>query len=152
LNVDAAFYPDEGAGATTAILRDVRGNFVAAQCKFIPFAADVITTEALAMRDGLVFANSLGFNRLEAESDSLQVIYFCNGQTRWWDSAAAIFAECVDTSSLIGKVIFKHCYRSCNQAAHALANFCFCNKSSFSWLDEPPDCVVSKLVDDVNIV
>ena len=105
LNVDAAFYPDEGVGAIAAILRDVRGNFVAAQCKFIPFAADVITTEALAMRDGLVFANSLGFNRLEAESDSLQVINFCNGQTRWWDSAAAIFAECVDTSSLIGKVI-----------------------------------------------
>ena len=125
---------------------------MAAKIKIIPFAADVITTEALAMRDGLVFANSLGFNRLEAESDSLQVINFCNGQTRWWDSAAAIFAECVDTSSLIGKVIFKHCYRSCNQAAHVLAKFCFCNKSSFSWLDEPPDRLVSKPVDDVNIV
>ncbi|EMS66002.1 Leucine-rich repeat-containing protein 40 [Triticum urartu] len=57
LNVDAAFYPDEGVGATAAIIRDDR--------------ADIITTEALAMRDGLVFANVLGCSRVEAESDSL---------------------------------------------------------------------------------
>lgn len=47
--MDAAYYPDEGVGATTAILRDDGGNFVAGQCKLIPYAADIITTEALAM-------------------------------------------------------------------------------------------------------
>ena len=52
---------------------------------------------------------------------------------------------------MIGEVKFKHCYRSCNQAAHVTANFCFCNKSSFSWLAEPSDCVASELVDDVNL-
>ena len=75
------------------------------------------------MRDGLVFANALGCNRVEAELDSLQVINFCNGQTTWWGAAAAISAECLDTSNSIGKVIFKHCYRSCNQEAHVLALF-----------------------------
>lgn len=67
LNVDAAFFADEGIGATVAVLRDDRGNFVAAQCKFIPFAADAITTEVIAMRHGLLFVNCLGFNRIEAE-------------------------------------------------------------------------------------
>ena len=71
LNIDASFFADDGSGATAAILRDDRGNFIAAQCKFISVAADAITTEAMAMRDGLSFANSLGFNRVEAESDSL---------------------------------------------------------------------------------
>lgn len=89
LNVDAAFFADEGSGATTAVIRDIRGNFIAAQCKFIPVAANAITTEAMATRDGLAFANSLGLDRIEAESDSLQVINFCNGQERWWDEAAA---------------------------------------------------------------
>ncbi|KAF6994308.1 hypothetical protein CFC21_011040 [Triticum aestivum] len=115
------------------------------------FVADIITIAALAMRDGLVFANALGCNRVEAESDSLQVINFCNGQTTWWDIAAPIFGECLDTSNSIGKVIFKHCYRSCNQAAHVLAHFCYCNKTSFSWLDEPPDIVVSRIIDDVSL-
>ena len=108
--------------------------------------------EATAMRDGLVFANSLGFPRVEAESDSLNVINFCDGQSRWWDAATAIFAECVDVSSLIGKVIFKHCFRSSNQVAHVLARFSYSNKVSSSWTDEPPDYLVSKLVDDVSLL
>lgn len=116
-------------------MRDEKGNFLAAQSKFIPVAADAITTEAMAMRDGLDFANSLGFNRIEAESDSSQVINFCSGQTRWWDAATAIFAECMDLSSLIGKVIFKHCSRSCNEVAHVLANHSYCNKTFVTWLD-----------------
>ena len=35
LNVDASFYADEGAGASAAILRDEKGNFLAARCKYI---------------------------------------------------------------------------------------------------------------------
>ena len=103
----------------------------------------------MALRDGLFLANSLGFNRVEAESDSLIVIESCAGDTRWWDDAAAIFAECVDISSLIGKVKFKHCYRSSNQAAHVLTNYSYCNKLCSHWTDEPPGCLVSNLVDDV---
>ena len=118
---------------------------MAAQCKYIQYASDVVTSEAMAMRDGLIFANSLGFNRVEAESDSSIVIDYCSGQTEWWDSAAAVFAECIDVSLSIGKVIFKHCARSSNQAAHVLASYYFCNKICSSWTDEPPACLVSKL-------
>ena len=95
--------------------------------------------EATATRDGLAFVNSLGFNRIEAELDSLQVINFCSGHTRFWNEDAAQFAECVDIGSAIGKVMFKHCFRSCNQAAYVLANYTFYNKSTITWLDEPLD-------------
>ena len=132
VNVDAAYFADESAGASAAVIRDDKGNFLAAQCKYIPHVADAMMVEATAMRDGLVFANSLGFPRVEAESDSSNDINFCDGQSRWWDAATAIFAECVDVSSLIGKVVFKHCFRSSNQAAHVLANFSYCNKTSLN--------------------
>ena len=79
LNVDAAFFADEGSGATAAVLRDDRGKFIAAQCKFIPVATDAITTKATTIRDGLAFVNSLGFSRIEAESDSLNVVNYCQG-------------------------------------------------------------------------
>ena len=55
----------------------------------------------------------------------------------------------MDVSVLIGKVKFKHCFRSSNQATHVLANYSFCNKTSSIWTDESPGCLVSKLVDDV---
>ena len=138
LNVDAAYYIDEGVGATAAVIRDEKGIFLAAKCIFIPHEASVVSTEARAMKDGLAFANSLGFPRVEAESDSSTVIESCAGQTTWWDEAAATFAQCVDLSTLIGKVNFKHCSRSCSQAAHVLAKFSYCIISFFSsWTDEP---------------
>ena len=60
-----------------------------------------------------------------------------------------MFAECVDIVSSIEKVIFKHCLRSCNQAAHVLASHSFCNKINSSWVNEPPACLIPKLLDDV---
>lgn len=54
LNVDAAYFEEEGMGATPAVIRDEKGTFLAAQCKFIIHVVDVMTTEAMApMRDGL---------------------------------------------------------------------------------------------------
>ena len=60
LNVDATFFAHEGIGATTAILRD-EGNFIVAHWRFVAIAADAITTEAMAMRDGLLdIGSSIG--------------------------------------------------------------------------------------------
>lgn len=109
LNVDATFFEEEGMCATIAVITDERGTFLASQCRFIIHAGDVMTMEAMVMRDGLNLVNNLGFQLVEAESDSLNVINFCTRQNRWWDSAAVIFAECVNIGVLIGKTEFKHC-------------------------------------------
>ncbi|KAE8806492.1 Superoxide-generating NADPH oxidase heavy chain subunit B [Hordeum vulgare] len=143
---------NEGSGSTAGILRDEKGGFIAGFCRFIPFTADVVTIEAMAMRDGLHLVNSLGFNRVEAESDSLSVIKCCQGQDQWWDAAAAVFAECIDMATSIGKVIFSHCFREANSVAHELAKFSFCNKVEDNWTNEPPEFLVSQLVNDVLII
>ena len=149
VNVDATFFENERSGATTVVIRDEKGKFLAAQCTFIPHVVDVVSCEAQAMRDGLVLANSLGFPRVEAELDSTTVVEQCSGQNRWWDVAAVLFAEGVEMASMIGKVKFRHCGRETNQVAHVLANYCYCNKLSRSWTNDPPDCVISKLLNDV---
>ena len=151
LNVDASFHVDVGAGATAAVLRDDHGNFIAAQGIYVDRGADVITMEAMAMRDGLMMANSLGFHNVEAESDSLDVINFCTGRLQWWDAVAAIFAECLDTATSIGRVRFKHCLRATNSVAHMIARHSFCNRNSLSWINEPPGWLMSTLVDDVSV-
>ena len=91
-------------GLFPPVPRDVNGNLLTAQCVYVPCAANVVTMKAMAMRDGLTLANSLEFHHVEAESDSLIVIDFCTGQSRWWDASSAIFTKCVDTSVSIGKV------------------------------------------------
>jgi hypothetical protein len=60
--------------------------------------------EAMAMRVGLDLANRLGFNRVVAESDSLETIEAYNGSDRWWSESPAILADCVDLASSIGSV------------------------------------------------
>ena len=125
------------------MLRDDRGNFIAGFCKYISLAADVVTIEAMALQDGLILANSLGFNRVEAESDLLNIINSCRVQDQWWDAAAAIFAECIDLSTSIGNVIFSHCFHEANSVAHELAKFSFCNKCDDSWTNKPPEFLVA---------
>ena len=138
-------------GATAAILRDIHGNFIAAQCLYIEGGLDVVTMEAMAIRDGLNLANSIGCNNVEAESDSTDIINYCYGQTQWWNAAAAIFAECVDTATSIGKVKFKHCPWTANSVAHDLASYSFCNKKFVSWINESSGWLIETLLNDVLI-
>ena len=79
------------------------------------------------------------------------MINFCTGQSQWWDVAAAIFSECVDLATSIGTVNYKHCKRNANVVAHKLVSYSFCNRTSVSWVDEPPGWLTSSLVNDVTV-
>jgi hypothetical protein len=46
LNVDAGFDIDAGTGSTGSVLRDDRGQFLAASCRGLPFISDAATAEA----------------------------------------------------------------------------------------------------------
>jgi ribonuclease HI len=149
LNVDASFLEDRHAGAASAILRDFEGNFLAASCVFIPHVTTPLMAEAIAMREGLKLANKIRYNRVQAESDSTDVIDARKGEERWWDENAAIFAECVDMVTSVGDVSFSHCPRKANKVAHELAKFSFSNELCCNWVDEPPSFLLDKLIRDV---
>jgi ribonuclease HI len=104
------------------------------------------------MRDGLELAIKLGCNRVQAESDSTEVVEACNGGDRWWSEESAVFADCVDLASSIGVVSFRHCPRDANEVAHVLARAAFDSGSSGFWEGEPPEVIVSHLVNDVTIL
>jgi hypothetical protein len=42
------------------------------------------------------------------ESDSLEIVDACSGADEWWGDASAIFVDCMDLATGIGKVAFKH--------------------------------------------
>ena len=151
LNVDGVYHADEGVGASVAILCDIKGNFIDASCIYYPIDANAVTSEVVATRDGLAFANTMGFHAIEAESDSLKVVNFCTGHDHWWDAATAIYTEILDLATDVGKVNFMHCFREANSVAHELAQFSFHNKLSSIWGGDPSSCLLSKLADDVNI-
>jgi ribonuclease HI len=67
--------------------------------------------EMIAMKEGLQLAQNIECNRIVAESDSLETIEACTGDSSWWNASSAIYVGCIDIASFIGSVSFKHCPR-----------------------------------------
>ena len=151
LNVDAGFDADSGTGSTGAILRDDRGFFLAASCRGLPYVSDPATAEAHALRDGLIIAGQMGCNRIEVNSDSMEVIEVMKNGGNSLGPAAAIFEECTLLCRNFVTVVFDHSPREANRAAHILARNVE-GSLSVVWHEDPPDYLVSTLADDVTVV
>lgn len=152
VNVDGSFHADSLSGSIGAILRDHSGNFIAAYTLYLPSVSSAKAAEARAMKEGLDLANRMGCSNIVAESDSMEIIDACTGESTWFDESAAIFADCVDMATLIGKVSFVHCPRNANRVAHEIARFGFSSKSTCNWVDEPPSFLLPSLLNDVTVI
>jgi ribonuclease HI len=137
LNVDASFHEDGKTGAIGTVLRNARGEFIAASSMFLANVDSVVMAEAHAMKEGLSLAVTLGCNNVIAESDSTDVIQACTGADSWWSESSAIFADCVDMVVSIGRVTFSHISRDANQVAHSIVRESFLHNLSCTWVDEP---------------
>ena len=139
---------DLGTGSTGAILRDDRGFFLAASSCGIPFISDPSTAEARALRDGL---GQVICNRLEVNSDCMDVINVMKEGGNSLGPATAIYEDCTTLCRNFTEVSFFHCPREATMATHVLARH---SEGSLSivWQDEPPDFLVNVLADDVSLI
>jgi ribonuclease HI len=151
LNIDASFSPSNFSGATGAVLRDAQGIFIAGSNCGIPHIGDATTAEARALRDGLILADQLGCNRIEVNSDCLEVIDTMRDGGNSIGPAAAIYEECSFLARGFTHVTFNHCPRESNVVARLLA----CKAEgphSAVWHEDPPDFIRGQLAIDVTIV
>ena len=151
LNVDAGFNIDVGIGSTGAAIHDDRGHFPSASRRGIPFVSEPATAEAHALRDGPILAGQIGCNRVEVNFDCMEVIDVMMNGGNSLGPAATIFEECTLLCRNFLVVVFAHSPREANLAAHALARHTEGSVSTV-WHEEPPDFLVSILVNDVTIV
>jgi hypothetical protein len=63
-----------------------------------------------------------------------------------------LFLRTVDLASLLNSVSFQYCPREANEVAHDLARDSFMCKSSSNWVNEPPDFIICKLLNDVTVL
>ena len=110
---------------------------MAASCCGIPFGLDPSTAEAHALRDGLILASQVGCNRIEVNSDCTDVIDVMANGGNSLGPAAAIYEECTHLCRNFSVVVFMHCPREANIAAHVLASHSE-GPLSFVWQEEPP--------------
>ncbi|RLN19247.1 hypothetical protein C2845_PM02G17320 [Panicum miliaceum] len=74
VNTDASFLASSSSGAGGVIIRDSEGRLLsvaARRCEHVP---DVLTGEALAVRDGLVLVGEQGHENVILETDNLPLV------------------------------------------------------------------------------
>jgi ribonuclease HI len=151
LNVDASFYADDLCGATGGVIRDSHGSFISARNSKIDHVNDILSAEALALKQGLILAQTVGCDRAICCSNSMDVIQAMEDGGYSNGSAAAIFDDCYHLASYFLKIQFEHNYREANQVAHELARVAGRNDQSV-WLDEPPSFLLHLFLKDVTHV
>jgi ribonuclease HI len=85
----------------------------------------------MALLKGLEFLEKLGCSSVVVESDSLELIQACNGESEVWSPYDAILTECFVKTSNMFNISFKHCQRDANQVAHELARNSFQSKENY---------------------
>ena len=76
--MDTAFDHDTQSGATGAVARNDKGNFLAAANWFLPHVNNVDCAELSAIRNGLYLAANVGGNRVIVESGSAFAVQTLN--------------------------------------------------------------------------
>lgn len=151
LNVDASFDADDLRGTTGAVIRESKGNFVAASNSRIEFVHDSMSAEIHALKQGLILAQSLGCNKVVCCSDNMDVIQAMNNGGYSSGIAAAILDDCYHLAIEFVKIKFEHDYREANSVAHELARLAR-GQMQQVWFENPPVSIIPLLISDVTSI
>jgi hypothetical protein len=149
LNVDDSFDADKRSGASGMILGDAHGFFIAGGNCTITFVEDAATADAMVLRDGLIMVEALGCSKLVINSDCVEVIDVMKNGGHTQGPAAAIYEDFFFLCREFNDVIFEHCPRESNFAAHVLAREPVDDPQL--WKDDPPEFIIDVIANDVSV-
>ncbi|XP_023880084.1 uncharacterized protein LOC111992454 [Quercus suber] len=148
LNFDAVIYTDLGCSGVGAIIRNERGEVMAALSAKGPFVQDSEEAETLACRKALEFAIDVGILDLIIEGDNASVM-------------RAVASNFMDGSRLGNVLEDIHCLmsglrwssvscvkRSANTVAHCLARFARNVSNELVWIEDSPQPAREALYND----
>ena len=125
VNVDGAFDTGTGSGSTRVIIRDEKGQWIAAAHSFLPHVIDAPMAEANALKEGLMLAQHIGCNRFIIQTDCMLVVETMNDGGFSATAATAIYDDCIILWSGFDSISIEHCNREANRVAHELARKAF---------------------------
>ncbi|TVU51168.1 hypothetical protein EJB05_02576, partial [Eragrostis curvula] len=150
VNTDGAFEAKTGKGAAGAILRNKRGETLAAEGRKYEHLADAVTAEALAARNGLLLAVAMGCNRVILELDNQTLANSLKATEHDRSSIADLWQEIQELgrSSLSFRISFVH--QEANSAAHCCAKMPTVSESMWSTFGYAPDWLLGVVTKDFN--
>ena len=136
LNVDAATNAGKERAGLGAIVRNWKGEIMAAGIQSTDFHGDVEYAEAEAIYFGIKMAIDAGLVPLMVESDSKIAVSLANGRSL--KEISWLIGEIKGCMGVKKSFKINHVLRSSNTTAHRLAKYAVSNPSDVIWLEEIP--------------
>ncbi|XP_057423561.1 uncharacterized protein LOC130717370 [Lotus japonicus] len=136
LNVDAAIRRNLGTGLG-AIIRNEKGESMAAATWLIEEIEDPSLVEAAGIKWALRWTKEMGFDRVLVETDSVLFVNQWERSQTGISYFADIVKECKHLSYAFSLCTVSHVKRDCNVVADFLANLAFDFHENY-WLEEDP--------------
>lgn len=129
-----------------AVIRDKFATLLAGSSSKV-FASSPLTTEAQAIREGLILALNLNFQDVMLEPDNKQLVEACRSEILIGE-ASAILRDIIYLKGQFHDCEFAWTNRERNNSAHQVAKLCRENKLLDNWLFSPPQELRWALVED----
>ena len=141
VNWDVAIDKSQGRVGIGAIIRDEKGQTLAALSKTRLENLEPITGEAFAAFSAVCLCRDLELQHIMMEGDAKQIVDAVNSNTSSWSRFGHIID---DTRRILGEFTRWTCNfvrREANEAAHWLAKAAIRNVNDRIWRDTTPNCI-----------
>ena len=148
INVDGSFRVGEEQGGIGVVVRDEKGQCIAALSRSLSHVSSALHAEAEACRAGLLLATYQGWDDLIIETDCAMVATAIASSSDDYSQIGRIVGDCQGFLNSFNSIEVRHVYREANRVAHRLA----CVASFYSLdvfcLGETPSIIEDVLLED----
>lgn len=152
LNVDASVSITNHMAATGFLIRNERRQIMGSGHRIHHLVSSVVMAEALAARDGLLFAKDLGFTKVALESDSRLVIKNINGGEKDYSETRPLTRDVNQLRRCFAACRVEFIAREGNGAAHAMATVGMENQFDAFWVEEGPRRVLEMVDAEIRCI
>jgi ribonuclease HI len=140
INVDAAFFRDQGMTSVACCVRDETGSFICAKTRTFNTVLTVLEGEALALLEAIRLAVHHGWDHVAFESDSNTLVHSIAANNTGNSEFSDIVSSIKNMLSLLSNFEVKFVRRQANMVAHALARAAI-SWASHRFFDIVPPCI-----------
>ena len=148
LNFDAAVAPSLRTSGFGAIIRNEKGEVMAAYAGRGPSVTDSEEAEALACRKAIEFAVDTGFSDLIIEGDNIEVIKAISSARDNGSRLGHIYEDIRCLAASLRDWSTSWVRRNANTVAHSLAQFAREIENEIVWLEDLPPPALEALYSD----
>ena len=142
--------PPLGDGAGGAVVRNFQGEIMMAAARFYKHLPDVLTSEALAARDGVMLAQELGVEQLILELDNSTLVALLRSEDGGRCAIAGLWQEIRERSRVFHSFDISFVNREGNEVAHLCASKASASFPLLSWSGCFPNWLMEAVSKDCN--